>query len=268
MTVTPFNFPFMVPLWSIPYAIITGNTVVWKPSELGPTAAMLMADYFLQANFPPGILNIIHGGPAAVEKLLSQPDVRAVSFVGSDIAAGRVHEHAVATRKRIQAECGGKNHGVVMDDAIKEQTLYAIAGSAFGAAGQRCMALSVVVFVGSTASWITDLVDIAMKLIVGCGLVDGVDIGPLITASAQQRVKGMIQTAIDEGATLLLDGRSISVEGYPYGNFVGPTILSDVQTNMQCYQNEIFGPVLACLVVNTLDEAIEIINDNKCKLPR
>lgn len=265
MVVTPFNFPFMIPLWSIPFAVVTGNTVVLKPSELCPSAAMLLADCFLQAGFPPGVLNIVHGGSGAVDKLLAQPIIKAVSFVGSDMAGERIHEHAVATRKRIQADCGSKNHGVVMEDADMEQALYAIAGSSFGAAGQRCMALSVVIFVGSTATWIDRLVEIASSLTVGCGSLPGVDIGPLITASAKDRVEGIIQSAVDEGASLLLDGRNMCVPDYPQGNFVGPTILSHVQPYMQCYQTEIFGPVLCCMTVNTLEEAIEIVNDNRCK---
>jgi malonate-semialdehyde dehydrogenase (acetylating)/methylmalonate-semialdehyde dehydrogenase len=265
MTVTPFNFPFMIPLWSIAFAVITGNAVVLKPSERCPSAPMLLAELFLQAEFPPGVLNVVHGGPQAVDKLLAQPAVQAVSFVGSDIAAERVHEHAVATRKRIQAECGSKNHGVILNDASKEKSLHAIARSAFGAAGQLCMALSVMIFVGSAASWIDDLVAIASSLRVGCGSVSGVDVGPLITPAAKERVEGMIQEAVDEGATLLLDGRYVKVPDYPHGNFVGPTILSNVQPYMQCYQMEILGPVLCCLSVNTLDEAIDIINNNKCK---
>lgn len=226
---------------------------------------MMIASYFVRADFPPGVINIVHGGPNSVDKLLAQPSIRAVSFVGSDIAAERVYEHAIATRKRIQADCGSKNHGVVMPDADKERTLYTIAGSAFGAAGQRCMALSVVIFIGSTASWIDRLVEIASELQVGCGLLPEVNIGPLITPAAKERVVDIIRVAAEEGATLLLDGRKVSVPSYPNGNFVGPTILSNVKSYMQCYQIEIFGPVLACMTASNLDEAISIINDNKCK---
>ncbi|KAI9731651.1 MAG: hypothetical protein M1818_007781 [Claussenomyces sp. TS43310] len=263
MTVTTFSHPFMTPLRTIPFAIITGNTVVLKPSEQCPSAAMILADCFLQADFPTGILNVVHGGAAAVSKLLSQPAIRAVSFVGSDIAAERVNEHAIATRKRIQADCSSKNHGVVMEDAAKEQALQTIVKNAFGSAGQNCNALSVVIFVGSSSSCLERLVEIASSKILGCGSVPGVEIGPLISAAAKARVEEMIQIATDEGATLMLDGRNPSVPDYPCGNFVGPTILSNVQPYMQCYQTEIFGPVLSCLTVNTLDEAIEIINDNR-----
>lgn len=225
---------------------------------------MLLAEFFVQAGFPPGILNVVHGGPSVVNLLLSQPSVKAINFVGSDMAGERVYDHAKATRKRIQVECGGKNHGVVLEDAGKTKTLYAIAGSAFGAAGQRCMALSVVVFVGSTREWIRELVDIAQSLVVGCGLEQGVEVGPLITPAAKERVEDVINTAEAEGAKVLLDGRNYSVMGYPNGNFVGPTILSNVKTYMQCYQEEIFGPVLVCIEVDTLDAAIELINENRC----
>lgn len=200
-----------------------------------------------------------------VNKLLSQPLIKAVSFVGSDIAGEQVHAHAIATRKRVQADLGSKNHGVIIEDALKERSLYSIAGSAFGAAGQRCMALSVAVFVGSTSSWIPDLVRIASSMKVGCGSDPGVALGPLITSASKQRVEAIIERAVDEGATLLLDGRNVIVPEYPSGNFIGPTILSDVQPYMACYQTEIFAPVLCCIQVGTFDEAVEIVNENRCK---
>lgn len=265
MTVSPFNFPLLIGLWSIPDAIITGNTVVWKPSERCPSTAMLLANCFYQADFPPGVLNVVHGGPSSVEKLLSQPLIKAVSFVGSDAAGERVHAHAIATRKRITADLGSKNHGVITEDAARDKTLYSIAGSAFGAAGQRCMALSVAIFIGSTSTWIPELVRIALSLKVGCGSDPGVALGPLITSAAKQRVESIIQTAVEEGATLLLDGRNVEVPGYPKGNFVGPTILSNVQPYMDCYQTEIFGPVLCCMQVQNFEEAVEIVNENRCK---
>lgn len=227
----------------------------------------MLAKCFSQAGFPPGVINVVHGGPPVVDRLLSQSSIKAVSFVGSDAAGERVHARAIASRKRIQADLGSKNHGVVLDDASKERSLYSIAGSAFGAAGQRCMALSVVIFVGSTASWLPDLVRIASTLKVGCGSDAGVAMGPLISAAAKERVEAIIQAAVDEGATLLLDGRKIEVPGYPQGNFIGPTILSNIQPYMECYQTEIFGPVLCCMQTATLDEAIEIVNENRCEIP-
>ncbi|KAH7363447.1 methylmalonate-semialdehyde dehydrogenase [Plectosphaerella cucumerina] len=263
VSITPFNFPFMIPLWSIPFALLSGNTVVLKPSEKTPSAAQILAECFWAAGFPPGVVNIVHGGPSVVEKLLAQPSVGAVSFVGSDIAGERVHDHARATRKRVQAECSAKNHGVVLADADKKKTLYAIAGGAFGSAGQRCMALSVVVLVGEARSWADDIAQLAMTLIVGDGKQSGVDMGPLITKAAKARVEEAITAAESEGATVLLDGRNYLVPDYPDGNFVGPTILTNVQSYMTCYQEEIFGPVLCCMEVETMEEAIQLINSNR-----
>lgn len=266
MSISPFNFPFMIPLWSIPYALITGNTVVLKPSEKAPSASMLLAAAFHKVGLPQGVFNVVHGGPSAVDKLLAQPIVQAVSFVGSDAAAERVYEHARATGKRVQAECGGKNHGIVLEDANMTSTLYAIAGSAFGAAGQRCMAMSVAVFVGNTKRWISHLVSLASSLVVGCPTDKDVKVGPLISVAAKRRVLGIINQAVEEGATVLLDGRDVQVPDYPNGNFVGPTILRDVKTYMECYQTEILGPVLICMEVDTMEEAIELINENRCKV--
>lgn len=256
----------MIPLWSIPFALLSGNTVVLKPSEKTPSAAQILAECFWAAGFPPGVVNIVHGGPSVVEKLLAQPSVGAVSFVGSDIAGERVHDHARATRKRVQAECSAKNHGVVLADADKKKTLYAIAGGAFGSAGQRCMALSVVVLVGEARSWADDIAQLAMTLIVGDGKQSGVDMGPLITKAAKARVEEAITAAESEGATVLLDGRNYLVPDYPDGNFVGPTILTNVQSYMTCYQEELFGPVLCCMEVETMEEAIQLINSNRCEL--
>ncbi|GES63230.1 methylmalonate-semialdehyde dehydrogenase [Aspergillus terreus] len=263
VTISPFSFPFMIPLWSIPYALITGNTVVLKPSEKTPTTSSLLAKAFIKTGFPPGVFNILHGGPSAVHSLITQPNVQAVSFVGSEAAAREVHDVARRAGKRIQAECGGKNHGVILEDSNMMSTLFAIAGSAFGAAGQRCMALSVAVFVGNTREWIPKLVELAQSMVVGCGGDQESKVGPLIDAAAKNKVCGAIQRAIEERATVLLDGRDVEVPDYPDGNFVGPTILTGVETYMECYQTEIFGPVLICMEVETLDEAIDLINQNK-----
>ncbi|KAI1775629.1 methylmalonate-semialdehyde dehydrogenase [Hypoxylon cercidicola] len=263
LTISPFNFPIMIPLWSIPYALITGNTVILKPSEKTPSATQALAECFYRAGFPSGVFNAINGGANVVNTLLSQPVVRAVSFVGSEVAGERVYDHAKATRKRVQVECNGKNHGVVLEDASKMKALYAIAGSAFGAAGQRCMSLSVAVFVGSTKEWINDLVTLAKSLVIGCGLDPLVEVGPLISQAAKARVEEIITNAENEGAKVVLDGRNYHVPDYPNGNFIGPTILTKVHPYMSCYQEEIFGPVLCCIEVNTLEEAIQLINDNR-----
>lgn len=255
----------MIPLWSIPYALLAGNTVVLKPSEKTPTAAHIIAHCFREAGFPPGVINIVHGGSGTVNTLLAQPAVRAISFVGSEIVGERIYEHAIATRKRIQAECSGKNHGVILEDANKLKSLYAIAGSAFGSAGQRCMALSVVVLVGQTKAWLDDLIEIARSLVIGAPFEPDVAIGPVITAEAKARIEAMISNAQDEGATVALDGRNYEVPGYPDGNFIGPTILSNVKPYMACYQEEVFGPVLVCIEAENLEKAVKIINSNRCK---
>ena len=263
MSITPFSFPFMIPLWSTPYALITGNTVVLKPSERAPSVSGILAEAMIQADFPPGVYNILHGGPSTVQNLVTQPLVQAISFVGSEPAAQAVHDLARTAGKRIQAECGGKNHGVVLEDANMMSTLFAIAGGAFGAAGQRCMALSVAIFVGNTREWIPKLVDLAQSMVVGSGNDKQSKIGPLIDRAAKTKVTEMIDRAVEEGAMVLLDGRDVQVPNYPDGNFLGPSILIGVETYMECYQNEIFGPVLICMQVDTLDEAIALINQNK-----
>ncbi|PKY02309.1 methylmalonate-semialdehyde dehydrogenase [Aspergillus campestris IBT 28561] len=263
VSITPFSFPFMIPLWSTPYALITGNTVVLKPSERAPSVSGILAEAMIQADFPPGVYNILHGGPSTVQNLVTQPLVQAISFVGSEPAANAVHDLARTAGKRIQAECGGKNHGVVLEDANMMSTLFAIAGGAFGAAGQRCMALSVAIFVGNTREWIPKLVDLAQSMVVGSGNDKQSKIGPLIDRAAKTKVTEMIDRAVEEGAMVLLDGRDVHVPDYPDGNFLGPSILIGVETYMECYQNEIFGPVLICMQVDTLDEAIALINQNK-----
>ncbi|PLB36134.1 Methylmalonate-semialdehyde dehydrogenase [Aspergillus candidus] len=263
VTIAPFSYPFMIPLWSLPYALITGNTVILKPSEKAPSLSTLLADAVIRTGFPPGIFNILHGDRTTVRTLIPNPSVQAISFVGSETAAREVHDLARTAGKRIQAECGGKNHGVVLDDASMMPTLYAIAGSAFGATGQRCMALSVAIFVGGTREWIPKLVDLAQSMVVGMGGDEDTKLGPLISRDAKERVVGVIDRAVDEGAMVLLDGRDVSVPRFPEGNFLGPTILMGVETYMECYQTEIFGPVLICMQVDTLDEAIDLINQNR-----
>ncbi|KAJ5902045.1 hypothetical protein N7495_002573 [Penicillium taxi] len=253
----------MTPLWSIPYALITGNTVVLKPSEKAPSVSRVMAEAVLQAELPPGVFNIVHGDHSTVQMLILQPKVQAVSFVGSESVARQVHDISRKAGKRIQAECGGKNHGVVLEDASMMPALFAIAGGAFGAAGQRCMGLSVAVFVGETREWIPKLAEIAQSMLVGYGGDPNAKIGPLINEAAKVKIAGVITRAVEEGATILCDGRDVQVPGYPDGNFLGPTILTNVETYMECYQTEIFGPVLICMQMATLDDAIELINRNK-----
>ena len=260
--ITPFNFPAMIPLWMFPMAIACGNTFVLKPSEQDPLVTMRLAELALEAGVPPGVLNVVHGGPAVVDALCDHPDIKALSFVGSTRVGTHVYRRASEAGKRVQCMMGAKNHAVVMPDAPREQTLANLVGAAFGAAGQRCMAVSVVVLVGEANSWVPDLVAKARSLKVGAGHEHGTDVGPLISCQALDRVSGLIERGVSEGATLELDGRNIQVERYEKGNFVGPTLFSGVTTDMTLYREELFGPVLCVMHAATLDEAIALINAN------
>src|SRR3984957_16754052 len=260
--ITPFNFPAMIPLWMFPMAIVCGNTFLLKPSEQDPLTPMLLAELALQAGIPPGVLNIIHGGKRAVDALCTHPDIAAVSFVGSTAVGTHVYNLSNQNGKRVQCMMGAKNHAVVMPDANKEHSLNALVGATFGAAGQRCMATSVTVLVGEAQRWIPDIVAKAKGLKVNGGAEKGADLGPLISKNAKHRVLGLVEDGIKEGAKLELDGRGIKVPGYEQGNFIGPTVFSGVKPSMKIYKEEIFGPVMVIVGVNTLDEAITLINDN------
>ncbi|KAI1290454.1 putative methylmalonate-semialdehyde dehydrogenase [acylating], mitochondrial [Halotydeus destructor] len=260
--IAPFNFPAMIPLWMIPTAIVCGNTYVMKPSERVPGATTLLVELLQQAGVPKGVVNIIHGAQESVNFICDNPDIRAISFVGSDQAGKHIYERGSKNGKRVQCNMGAKNHGVIMPDANKEHTLNQLVGAAFGAAGQRCMALSTAVFVGEAKEWIPELVERAKKLKVNAGHVAGADLGPVISPQAKQRILRLVESGIKEGAKCVLDGRNITVPGYEKGNFVGPTVLTEVTPSMECYREEIFGPVLITLNADTLDEAVKIINNN------
>lgn len=260
--ITPFNFPAMIPLWMFPMAIATGNTFVLKPSEQDPLVTMRLVELALEAGIPPGVLNVVHGGEATVNAICDHADIKAISFVGSTKVGTHVYNRASLAGKRVQCMMGAKNHAIVLPDAHKEQTLNAIAGAAFGAAGQRCMALPVVVLVGEAQRWIPELVAKAKTLKINAGTEPGTDVGPLISCAARERVESLIERGIADGATLELDGRQPTVPGYESGNFVGPTIFSDVKPGMSIYDIEIFGPVLSLVNADSLDEAIEFINAN------
>ncbi|MGF6525808.1 CoA-acylating methylmalonate-semialdehyde dehydrogenase [Variovorax sp. PvP013] len=260
--ITPFNFPAMIPLWMFPMAIATGNTFVLKPSEQDPMVTMRLCELALEAGVPPGVLNVVHGGEAVVNAICDHPDIKAISFVGSTRVGTHVYHRASATGKRVQCMMGAKNHAIVMPDANKEQTLNALAGASFGAAGQRCMAVSVAVLVGEARQWVPDLVAKAKTLRIGAGTDPGVDVGPLVSCAAYDRVNGLIERGVADGATLALDGRKPTVPGYERGNFVGPTVFADVTPGMTIYEQEIFGPVLCTANAETLDEAIALINAN------
>lgn len=258
--ICPFNFPAMIPLWMFPIACTVGNTFILKPSEKTPGAAMLLGQLAHDAGLPDGVLNIVHGTHDAVNFLCDAPEIEAISFVGGDVAGRYIHQRGTNNGKRVQANLGAKNHATILSDADRSATIKAIAGAAFGAAGQRCMAISVAVFVGETKDWIQDLVHEAQTLRVGNGMEENVDIGPMITPEAKQRCEDIITKSVDQGAVLELDGRGITMKGCEDGNFVGPTILSNVSVENVAYTNEIFGPVVSCIAVDTLEEAIAITN--------
>ncbi|KFM56888.1 Methylmalonate-semialdehyde dehydrogenase [acylating], mitochondrial, partial [Stegodyphus mimosarum] len=260
--ITPFNFPAMIPLWMFPLALVCGNTFVIKPSERDPGATMILMELVKQAGIPDGAVNVIHGAHESVTFICDHPDIKAISFVGSDRAGKYIYERGSKNGKRVQCNMGAKNHGVIMPDANKEHTLNQLVGAAFGAAGQRCMALSTAVFVGESQNWIPELVERAKKLKVNAGHVPDTDLGPVISPEAKRRICDLVESGVKEGADLVLDGRSIVVPGFEKGNFVGPTILTNVKPSMTCYKEEIFGPVLITINTDSIDEAIKLINAN------
>ncbi|MBC8742493.1 CoA-acylating methylmalonate-semialdehyde dehydrogenase [Paraburkholderia sp. UCT31] len=260
--ITPFNFPAMIPLWMFPMAIVCGNTFVLKPSEQDPLSTMALVELAVEAGVPKGVLNVVHGGKEVVDALCTHEHIKAISFVGSTAVGTHVYRLGSEHGKRVQSMMGAKNHAVVLPDANREHTLNALAGAGFGAAGQRCMATSVIVLVGKTEEWLPELVERAKTLTVNAGHEAGADLGPLVSKAAKERVLKLIQSGVDERATLLLDGRDVKVKGYESGNFIAPTIFSDVTTDMRIYREEIFGPVLVVLTVPTLDDAIALVNRN------
>ena len=260
--ITPFNFPAMIPLWMFPMAIACGNSFVLKPSEQDPMTPNILAELFLDAGAPKNLLQVIHGGKEQVDTLLTHPDIKAVSFVGSVPVGQHVYRTATDHLKRAQCFAGAKNHMVVMPDARKDQVISNLVGSACGAAGQRCMAISVAVFVGDAQQWIAELKDKFAAIRPGAWDDNNAAYGPQISAKARDRVRDLIRQGKEEGATCLLDGSDCTVDGLPDGNWVGPTLFTDVKPEMAIYQEEVFGPVLCCLCVDTLDEAIELVNNS------
>ncbi|MDB5789480.1 CoA-acylating methylmalonate-semialdehyde dehydrogenase [Caballeronia mineralivorans] len=260
--ITPFNFPAMIPLWMFPMAIVCGNTFVLKPSEQDPLSTMELVELALEAGIPAGVLNVVHGGKDVVDAICTHPDIKAISFVGSTHVGTHVYNLGSQHGKRVQAMMGAKNHAVVLPDANREQTLNALAGAGFGAAGQRCMATSVVVFVGASKDWLPELVERARGLTVNGGTEANTDVGPVVSRVAKERILGLIEKGVSEGATLSLDGRDVKVKGYEKGNFIGPTVFSGVTTDMTIYKQEIFGPVICVLEAATLDDAIALVNRN------
>lgn len=260
--ITAFNFPVMLPSFMFPIAVSVGNTFVLKPSEQDPSSTLMLAQLALEAGLPPGVLNVVHGGPEIANGLCEHPDIQAVSFIGSTRVGTEIYRRASEHGKRCQAMMGAKNHCVILPDADREVALNQLVGAAFGAAGQRCMATSVAVFVGESREWIPDFVERAKKLKVNIGTDRQADLGPLVSPNARKRVESLIEKGVEEGAELLLDGRGIEVSGYEKGNFVGPTVFAGVNAEMTIYQEEIFGPVLCIVTADTLDDAIEFVNAN------
>ena len=261
--ITPFNFPAMVPLWMFPLAVACGNTFVLKPSEKVPSTALRMAMLLHEAGLPAGVLNVVPGDAVAVDALLGHPGVDAVSFVGSTPVARHVYQAAARAGKRVQALGGAKNHAVVLPDAELESAADALIGAGYGSAGERCMAISVVVAVGEVAGpLVARLREKAAALKVGPGSQAGVEMGPIVTAAHRDRIRAIIGAGVAEGAKAVLDGREARIPGAAGGFFLGPTLLDHVTPGMAAYREEIFGPVLSVVRARTLDEAMAIVNAN------
>jgi malonate-semialdehyde dehydrogenase (acetylating)/methylmalonate-semialdehyde dehydrogenase len=261
--ITPFNFPIMVPLWMHPIALATGNTFVLKPSERDPSASNLVAELYAEAGLPDGVFNVVHGDKTTVDSILDHPDIAAVSFVGSTPIARYVHERGTATGKRVQALGGAKNHAVVLPDADLEFAANHLTAAAFGSAGERCMAISVGVAVGEAGDALVEvLARKAREVKVGPGDDPASEMGPLVTNAAKERVITSVAAGAQQGATVVVDGRDLRLPEHEAGFFVGPSLLDHVTTTMDAYREEIFGPVLVVVRVESIDEAIALINAN------
>jgi malonate-semialdehyde dehydrogenase (acetylating)/methylmalonate-semialdehyde dehydrogenase len=259
--ITPFNFPVMVPMWMVPVAIACGNCFVLKPSEKDPSASLRLAELWSDAGLPDGVFSVVQGGRDAVEALVLHPEVRAVSFVGSTPVARAVYEAATRAGKRIQALGGAKNHMVVLPDADMDDAADAAVNAAYGSAGERCMAISVLVTVGDAADRLLPLVRERLRRVrVGDGLEEGTDMGPLVTAAHRDRVAGYVERGVAEGAALLEDGRPLRVKDHEGGFFLGPCLFDHVSPEMTIYRDEIFGPVLSIVRVRTYEEARDLIH--------
>ena len=260
--ITPFNFPAMIPLWMFPMAIVCGNTFVLKPSEQDPLTPMRLVELFEEAGAPKGVLQVVHGTKGQVDQILEAPEIKAVSFVGSCNVGHYIYSKGTQHKKRVQACVGAKNHMVIMTDAAKAQTVNNLVGASVGAGGQRCMGISVAVFVGSSKEWVEDIKKGFEGVRPGLWNDSNAAYGPQTTPQAKQRILSLIKSGKEQGATCLVDGSDFTVEGYEAGNWVGPTLFTNVTEEMEIYKEEIFGPVLCCVFVDTLDEAIALINRN------
>jgi len=261
--ITPFNFPAMVPMWMFPMAIACGNTFVLKPSERDPSASLLLAQMWAEAGLPAGVFNVLQGDKVAVDGLLDHPDVAAVSFVGSTPIARYVHGRATANGKRVQALGGAKNHAIVLPDADLEFASDHLAAAAYGSAGERCMAISATIAVGSAGDDLIDVLDRRSRAVrVGPGRDAGTDMGPIVTQASKERIVSLVTSGEEAGAKVVVDGRGLVVPGHEKGFFVGPTLVDQVQPDMEIYREEIFGPVLSVMRAGTVEEAIDLINAN------
>ena len=259
--ITPFNFPVMVPLWMMPMAIAAGNCFILKPSERDPSASLMLADLLVQAGLPAGVLQVVQGDKEVVDAILHHPDIQAVSFVGSTPVARYIQQAGIAAGKRVQALGGAKNHAVIMPDCDLDKTADALMGAAYGSAGERCMAISVAVAVGPVADRLVEtLAPRVRALRVGAGTEPDVDMGPLVTRAHLDRVSGYIDSGVAEGASLVVDGRGLKLQGFEQGFFIGGTLFDHVTTDMRIYKEEIFGPVLDVVRVPDFDTALGIVN--------
>ena len=261
--ITPFNFPVMVPMWMFPVAIACGNTFVLKPSERDPSASLLLAEMWAEAGLPSGVFNVVNGDKVAVDALLDHPDVAAISFVGSTPIARYVHDRGTRNGKRVQALGGAKNHAVVLPDADLEFASDHLAAAAYGSAGERCMAISATIAVGSVGDDLIEILDRRSRAVrVGPGRDPASDMGPIVTQASRDRIVSLITAGEQGGAKIVVDGRDQVVPGHENGFFVGPTLVDQVQPEMEIYREEIFGPVLSVLRAGTAEEAIDLINAN------
>ncbi len=263
--ITPFNFPAMVPLWMYPLAIACGNCFILKPSERDPSSTLYIAQLLHEAGLPKGVLNVVNGDKEAVDGLIQAPEVKAISFVGSTPIAEYIYTEANKRGKRVQALGGAKNHAVVLPDADLDNTVNALMGAAYGSCGERCMAISVVVAVGDQVAdkLVEKLKPKIAELKIGAGTSCGLDMGPLVTGAARDKVVGYIDSGVEQGATLVVDGRGLKVSGCEDGFFVGGTLFDHVKPGMKVYEEEIFGPVLCIVRVNSLEDAMQLINDHE-----
>ena len=262
-TIAPFNFPGMIPFWYLPYALATGNTYIIKPSEKVSITMQVIFKLIEQVGFPNGVVNMVNGSKDAVDAILDHPEIRAVTFVGSTNVAKYIYRRAAENGKRVQAQGGAKNPVIIMPDADMDMATKIVADSAFGCAGQRCLAVSLAVTVAEARNSFTELIcDAASTRVVGFGLDDGVQMGPVINQDSRKRVEQLISLGAEEGASALVDGRGTTIKGYENGHFVRPTVLADVKPGSEIWKTEVFGPVLSMMHVNTIEEAIALANSH------